>query len=255
MAYIELPEIISVLSDQSVLEDDDSLMGINAGMEAEDFLQFQQDQSVARARQQEAENLQSQQQVPQHRGLGLQAGGLQQLHQQGLGTQRAPQQHRGQLHQPGQDQTQGRVQQVTQQVPQPVPHPVPQHQGRGAQAGGYQGLQQGLQATGHAHPGPVPKQPPAFDLTDAPPDLAKQCMEMSSWLVDSGLSKKEAMDKSMEWLRKQTLQRSNQQQTQQGQSLTPEMVQLLQGQDSVNRVLAENLTRKAESSLDPLAHT
>lgn len=80
-------------------------------------------------------------------------------------------------------------------------------------------------------------------------------MEMSSWLVDSGLSKKEAMDKSMEWLRKQTLQRSNQQQTQQGQSLTPEMVQLLQGQDSVNRVLAENLTRKAESSLDPLAHT
>ena len=78
---------------------------------------------------------------------------------------------------------------------------------------------------------------------------------MSSWLVDSGLSKKEAMDKSMEWLRKQTLQRSNQQQTQQGQSLTPEMVQLLQGQDSVNRVLAENLTRKAESSLDPLAHT
>ena len=76
-------------------------------------------------------------------------------------------------------------------------------------------------------------------------------MEMSSWLTDSGLSRKEAMDKSMEWLRKQTLQRSKEQ----SQSLTPEMMQLLQGQDSVNRVLAENLTRNAESSLDPLAHT
>ena len=65
------------------------------------------------------------------------------------------------------------------------------------------------------------------------------------------------MEKSMEWLRKQTLQRSKEQraQQQQGQSLTPEMMQLLQGQDSVNRVLAENLTRNAESSLDPLAHT
>ena len=77
-------------------------------------------------------------------------------------------------------------------------------------------------------------------------------MEMSSWLTDSGLSKKEAMDKSMDWLRKQTLQRSKEQQ---GQSLTPQMMQLLQGQDSVNRVLAENLTRNAESSMDPLAHT
>ena len=82
-------------------------------------------------------------------------------------------------------------------------------------------------------------------------------MEMSSWLTDSGLSRKEAMEKSMEWLRKQTLQRSKEQRAhqQQGQSLTPEMMQLLQGQDSVNRVLAENLTRNAESSLDPLAHT
>ena len=83
-------------------------------------------------------------------------------------------------------------------------------------------------------------------------------MEMSNWLTDSGLSRKEAMEKSMEWLRKQTLQRSKEQraqQQQQGQSLTPEMMQLLQGQDSVNRVLAENLTRNAESSLDPLAHT
>ena len=78
---------------------------------------------------------------------------------------------------------------------------------------------------------------------------------MSNWLTDSGLSRKEAMDKSMEWLRKQTLQRSKEQQAQQGQSLTPEMMQLLQGQDSVNRVLAENLTRNAESSMDPLAHT
>ena len=78
---------------------------------------------------------------------------------------------------------------------------------------------------------------------------------MSSWLTDSGLSRKEAMEKSMEWLRKQTLQRSKEQRAQQGQSLTPEMMQLLQGQDSVNRVLAENLTRNAESSLDPLAHT
>ena len=56
-------------------------------------------------------------------------------------------------------------------------------------------------------------------------------------------------------MRKQTLQRSKEQRAQQGQSLTPEMMQLLQGQDSVNRVLAENLTRNAESSLDPLAHT
>ena len=71
-------------------------------------------------------------------------------------------------------------------------------------------------------------------------------------MTDSGLSKKEAMDKSMDWLRKQTLQRSKEQQ---GQSLTPQMMQLLQGQDSVNRVLAENLTRNAESSMDPLAHT
>ena len=78
---------------------------------------------------------------------------------------------------------------------------------------------------------------------------------MSSWLTDSGLSRKEAMEKSMEWLRKQTLQRNKEQRAQQGQSLTPEMMQLLQGQDSVNRVLAENLTRNAESSLDPLAHT
>ena len=76
-------------------------------------------------------------------------------------------------------------------------------------------------------------------------------MEMSSWLTDSGLSRKEAMDKSMEWLKKQTLQRSKER----SQSVTPEMMQLLQGQDSVNRVLAENLTRNAESSLDPLAHT
>lgn len=76
-------------------------------------------------------------------------------------------------------------------------------------------------------------------------------MEMSSWLTDSGLSRKEAMDKSMEWLKKQTLQRSKER----SQSVTPEMMQLLQGQDSVNRVLAENLTRNAESSMDPLAHT
>ena len=76
-------------------------------------------------------------------------------------------------------------------------------------------------------------------------------MEMSSWLTDSGLSRKEAMDKSMEWLKKQTLQRSKER----SQSMTPEMMQLLQGQDSVNRVLAENLTRNAESSMDPLAHT
>ena len=74
---------------------------------------------------------------------------------------------------------------------------------------------------------------------------------MSSWLTDSGLSRKEAMDKSMEWLKKQTLQRSKER----SQSVTPEMMQLLQGQDSVNRVLAENLTRNAESSMDPLAHT
>ena len=59
------------------------------------------------------------------------------------------------------------------------------------------------------------------------------------------------MDKSMEWLKKQTLQRSKER----SQSVTPEMMQLLQGQDSVNRVLAENLTRNAESSMDPLAHT
>ena len=76
-------------------------------------------------------------------------------------------------------------------------------------------------------------------------------MEMSNWLTDSGLSRKEAMDKSMEWLKKQTLQRSKER----SQSVTPEMMQLLQGQDSVNRVLAENLTRNAESSMDPLAHT
>ena len=76
-------------------------------------------------------------------------------------------------------------------------------------------------------------------------------MEMSSWLTDSGLSRKEAMDKSMEWLKKQTLQRSKER----SQSVAPEMIQLLQGQDSVNRVLAENLTRNAESSMDPLAHT
>ena len=74
---------------------------------------------------------------------------------------------------------------------------------------------------------------------------------MSNWLTDSGLSRKEAMDKSMEWLKKQTLQRSKER----SQSVTPEMMQLLQGQDSVNRVLAENLTRNAESSMDPLAHT
>ena len=76
-------------------------------------------------------------------------------------------------------------------------------------------------------------------------------MEMSSWLTGSGLSRKEAMDKSMEWLKKQTLQRSKER----SQSVTPEMMQLLQGQDSVNRVLAENLTRNAESSMDPLTHT
>ena len=203
-------------------------MGVDAGMEAEDFLQFQQDQSEGRARQQEAEALNSQLQAPQHRGLGLPTGGVQHLQQQrGL-------QGGGQLHQ------QARTQQ---QVSQPTSQQVPQHKRR----------QPGAQA----HPGPV-HQPPAFDLSDAPPDLAKQCMEMSSWLADSGLSRKEAMEKSMEWLRKQTLQRSKEQraqQQQQGQSLTPEMMQLLQGQDSVNRVLAENLTRNAESSLDPLAHT
>ena len=204
-------------------------MGVDAGMEAEDFLQFQQDQSEGRARQQEAEALNSQLQAPQHRGLGLPTGGVQQLQQQrGL-------QVGGQL--PQQARTQ-------QQVSQPVPQQVAQHHQR-------------RQPGALAPPGPV-HQPPAFDLSDAPPDLARQCMEMSNWLTDSGLSRKEAMEKSMEWLRKQTLQRSKEQraqQQQQGQSLTPEMMQLLQGQDSVNRVLAENLTRNAESSLDPLAHT
>ena len=205
-------------------------MGVDVGLEAEDFLQFQQDQSEGRARQLEAEALQSQLQPPQHRGLGLPTGGVQQLHQQGLGAQQhLGLQAGGHLHQPGQVRTQ-------QQVSQHVPRQVPQRHQPGAQ------------------PGPV-HQPPAFDLSDAPPDLAKQCMEMSSWLTDSGLSKKEAMDKSMDWLRKQTLQRSKEQQAQQGQSLTPQMMQLLQGQDSVNRVLAENLTRNAESSMDPLAHT
>ena len=131
-----------------------------------------------------------------------------------------------------------RLQLIQQQVSQPVPQQVSRHHQR-------------RQPGALAPPGPVHQQPAAFDLSDAPPDLAKQCMEMSSWLTDSGLSRKEAMDKSMEWLKKQTLQRSKER----SQSVTPEMMQLLQGQDSVNRVLAENLTRNAESSMDPLAHT
>ena len=250
-----------MLPDQS--DFNDSLMdGAQTGLEAEDFQQFQQSQAESRARQQEAESLQ--QQVPQHRGLGLYTGGQTGAFQQQaeapqtLQTQQVPQLHRGlqmgaqagglqHLHQGHQAQ----ARQLTQQVPQ-------HNLGLGGQVGGQQLHQAPHQPGGQGNSGldHLPKQP-AFDLADAPPDLMKQCWEMSTWLIDSGLPKKEATEKAMEWLRKQTLKRDLQhQQTQQGQAgLAPEVVQLLQGQDSVNRVLAENLTRNSENSLDPLAHT
>ena len=217
-------------------------------MEAEDFLQFQQSQVQNRARQQEVEALQSQQQVPQqHRGLqmGGQSGGLQHLAETPQ-TQQRSQQHQGLGLQVGAQQLPQTHLQGSQQAPlhnlQPGSQQLHQVPHLGQQPRGQ----------GHAQ---TPKQPPGFDLADAPPDLMSQSWEMAKWLTDSGLSKKEATEKSMAWLRKQTMQRSRQQQQPGQPGLAPEVVQLLQGQDSVNRVLAENITRNSESTLDPLAHT